>query len=602
MQIIPIVLDLRPGYLDGASAGESLLSLPLGTGSVFGELSSWLLHSGCTGLSVLPTFQPDVQYVERIQTVAPPNTRIVGADVLANLIHDHEPSDLLLVVDPRYWPLSGLEFGSLLTDDREPGWAVHGVAMASAGRGAKEYVHCDDSGRIRRISRYYDQVTHLQIKAVSYSVVPLASCEKIRLRSLAEFRAALAKRGVLSRDVPIQSAVVDLSDSAGFLTLSEQQILAHVCDRAPYGFVLQENGVLVADQHEIHESAKIIGPVIVQDGVCIEKDAIVVGPSVLGAASRISKGATVAQSVLACGAIVPAGHMIRQNIAVGIEGAGFQATLNREGRRDPWPVVQDDAIRLLADASAAGGVGHFQSDYPRFKLIADVALAGISLVLLAPLFAIVALLIKLDSRGPVFFGHQREGKDGDVFRCLKFRTMCADAHLQQRRLYNTNALDGPQFKLHNDPRVTRVGTWLRATNIDELPQLINVFLGQMSLVGPRPSPFRENQICVPWRRARLSVRPGITGLWQICRDQRSEGDFHQWIAYDILYVRNLSFWLDIKILVATALTLGGLWNVPPNWLVRQERGFPRQSPDGRTGQKKSPQTPSQRDGKLASVR
>ena len=149
--------------------------------------------------------------------------------------------------------------------------------------------------------------------------------------------------------------------------------------------------------------------------------------------------------------------------------------------------------------------------------------------------------------------------------------MQRDAHQRQRALYATNVLDGPQFKLHNDPRVTRVGALLRATNIDELPQLINVLLGQMSLIGPRPSPFRENQICVPWRRARLSVRPGITGLWQICRDQRSEGDFHQWIAYDIMYVRHLSGWLDLKILLATILTLGGMWRVPHEWIVGSER-------------------------------
>ena len=90
----------------------------------------------------------------------------------------------------------------------------------------------------------------------------------------------------------------------------------------------------------------------------------------------------------------------------------------------------------------------------------------------------------------------------------------------------------------------------------------------MSLVGPRPSPFRENQMCIPWREARLSVRPGITGFWQVCRHDRSSGDFHQWIEYDLLYVQHISFWLDLKILVATLLTLGGkVGHVPPSWLV-----------------------------------
>ena len=111
--------------------------------------------------------------------------------------------------------------------------------------------------------------------------------------------------------------------------------------------------------------------------------------------------------------------------------------------------------------------------------------------------------------------------------------------------------------------------------------MINVLLGDMSLVGPRPSPFRENQICVPWRRARLSVRPGITGLWQICRDaDRTRGDFHEWIYYDLTYVREFSLWLDLKILLATIITLGGRRSVPLAWLIPSEKAPPggRQSP------------------------
>src|SRR5690606_30221033 len=119
-------------------------------------------------------------------------------------------------------------------------------------------------------------------------------------------------------------------------------------------------------------------------------------------------------------------------------------------------------------------------------------------IVLSPLFLLTALLIKLDSRGPVLYGDRREGKGGAPFRCWKFRTMVPGADVQQRRLYQRNQVDGPQFKLERDTRVTRVGRWLRRTNIDELPQLFNVVLGQMSLIGPRPSPFRENQICVPW--------------------------------------------------------------------------------------------------------
>jgi lipopolysaccharide/colanic/teichoic acid biosynthesis glycosyltransferase len=191
----------------------------------------------------------------------------------------------------------------------------------------------------------------------------------------------------------------------------------------------------------------------------------------------------------------------------------------------------------------------------------------------------VAILIKLDSRGPVLFSHRRERHGGSEFPCWKFRTMVADAHAQQRELYRQNEVDGPQFKLRHDPRVTRVGRYLRMTNMDELPQLVNVLVGHMSLVGPRPSPFRENQICVSWRRARLSVRPGITGLWQICRDERCGGDFHQWIYYDLMYVRHFSLWLDAKLLAATLLTLGGRWTVPLSWIVPSEHeSFQRGAP------------------------
>jgi lipopolysaccharide/colanic/teichoic acid biosynthesis glycosyltransferase len=146
--------------------------------------------------------------------------------------------------------------------------------------------------------------------------------------------------------------------------------------------------------------------------------------------------------------------------------------------------------------------------------------------------------------------------------------MVADAHRHQRELYSHNEVDGPQFKLTEDPRVTEFGGWIRRTNIDELPQLINVLLGHMSLVGPRPSPFRENQICLPWRRARLSVRPGITGLWQLCRERRFKGDFHQWIYYDLVYVKHFSIWLDIKILLATIISRAGKRRVPLSRLLR----------------------------------
>jgi lipopolysaccharide/colanic/teichoic acid biosynthesis glycosyltransferase len=202
---------------------------------------------------------------------------------------------------------------------------------------------------------------------------------------------------------------------------------------------------------------------------------------------------------------------------------------------------------------------------------AEMALSLVALLILFPLLVLIALLVKLDSRGPIFFNHPREGRFGGTFRCWKFRTMQADADVAQLELAEANQVDGPQFKIHHDPRVTRLGHWLRRLNLDEIPQLFNVLRGEMSLVGPRPSPFRENQLCIPWREARLSVRPGITGLWQICRNNRSSGDFHQWIYYDLLYVRHMSWWLDLKILLATVVSLGGHFPVPLSRLLPPEK-------------------------------
>jgi lipopolysaccharide/colanic/teichoic acid biosynthesis glycosyltransferase len=214
------------------------------------------------------------------------------------------------------------------------------------------------------------------------------------------------------------------------------------------------------------------------------------------------------------------------------------------------------------------------------KRVLDATAAALGLVLLSPLGLLIALLVKFESRGSVFYSHLREGVGGRPFRCWKFRTMVAGADLLQRQLSLMNTLDGPQFKIDRDPRWTRLGRLLTATNLDELPQLANVLLGQMSLVGPRPSPFRENQLCIPWREARLSVRPGITGLWQVCRHDRAKGDFHQWIYYDLLYVQSMSFWLDVKILVATFVALARGSHVHLSWLIPPEKYGERRAGKG----------------------
>jgi len=181
----------------------------------------------------------------------------------------------------------------------------------------------------------------------------------------------------------------------------------------------------------------------------------------------------------------------------------------------------------------------------------DVAFATAALCLALPLFPLVAAAILVEDGRPVFFAHRRETVGGREFPCLKFRSMRRDADAVKAKLALANQADGPQFFIEADPRVTRVGRILRKFHVDELPQFLNVLAGHMSIVGPRPSPYVENQFCPAWREARLSVRPGITGLWQVSRTRRRGLDFQEWIRFDLEYVARASWSLDLRIIART---------------------------------------------------
>jgi lipopolysaccharide/colanic/teichoic acid biosynthesis glycosyltransferase len=192
-----------------------------------------------------------------------------------------------------------------------------------------------------------------------------------------------------------------------------------------------------------------------------------------------------------------------------------------------------------------------------FKRAFDIAFSSLAIALSLPLYPLIMLAIWIEDGGPFFFSHKRETCGGREFPCVKFRSMKKDAEKLKAVLKKKNQADGPQFYIENDPRLTRVGRFLRKYNLDELPQFWNVVVGDMSIVGPRPSPHKENQYCPPWREARLSVRPGITGLWQIKRTRRAGSDFQEWIKYDLEYVERHNWRLDLKIIFQTvAIMLG----------------------------------------------
>jgi exopolysaccharide biosynthesis polyprenyl glycosylphosphotransferase len=183
------------------------------------------------------------------------------------------------------------------------------------------------------------------------------------------------------------------------------------------------------------------------------------------------------------------------------------------------------------------------------KRASDLLLGTIAIVGLAPVMLAIAILIKLDSPGPVFYAQERVGKDGKRFRMLKFRSMRQDADRLMAELRAKNEVTGALFKMKNDPRVTRVGRFLRRSSLDELPQVFNVLRGEMSLVGPRPSLPSEVATYEDWQLGRLRAIPGMTGLWQV--SGRSDVPFHDMVRLDLHYIRNWSVWLDLEIILRT---------------------------------------------------
>ena len=188
--------------------------------------------------------------------------------------------------------------------------------------------------------------------------------------------------------------------------------------------------------------------------------------------------------------------------------------------------------------------------YPQQKRILDIIVAGAALLALLPLLPIMSLIIRLDSKGPALFSQNRVGRNGEEFRCWKLRSMYTDAEQRKQELHDCNEMEGGvTFKLKRDPRITRVGRYIRKASIDELPQIWNVFIGDMSLVGPRPALPGEVAQYSPFERGRLSVKPGLTCLWQI--SGRSDLPFKKQVQLDVLYAHRSSTIRDLRILFLT---------------------------------------------------
>jgi len=211
-------------------------------------------------------------------------------------------------------------------------------------------------------------------------------------------------------------------------------------------------------------------------------------------------------------------------------------------------LITEPASSIVEEPSGSLAVEKKRS-FDIFKRFTDIAIAALILLLVLPVIPVIILLIKLDSPGPVLFRQKRVGKDGREFDFFKFRSMRVGAENVIASLRPLSGVDGPVFKLKDDPRVTGTGRFLRRSSLDELPQLLNVLKGEMSIVGPRPNLPSEVSQYLPWQRRRLDVTPGITCYWQIAG--RSHIGFQEWMRLDLEYIRSRSLVTDMKIMLKT---------------------------------------------------
>lgn len=298
----------------------------------------------------------------------------------------------------------------------------------------------------------------------------------------------------------------------------------------------------------IDSSSIQVPPVKIGAGSRVDEGVLILGPTVIGPHCEIRAGAIINNCVIMNNSLI--GRMARLDHCLVSEGAviGEGASLRGQCIISPTGSTPNKGARGIIFGNV-----EWQAPASRFyltsKRVIDAVFAALILILCSPILLAVALAIKLDSPGPIFFKQVRCGKKGKEFVMYKFRSMVSNAEDLKRKLQAFNEVDGPMFKIMEDPRITRVGKFLRNTNLDEVPQLWNVLKGEMSLVGPRPLSMEEMAHNPKWRDCRLAVPPGVTGLWQA--KAHDKVFFSDWIRYDIEYVNNCSLWFDLKIVIIT---------------------------------------------------
>ena len=378
------------------------------------------------------------------------------------------------------------------------------------------------------------------------------------LLSFGDFVKRCRSNALLLCSINVGGTVLDLETKNGLLNFCRTMVGSLSSGRS-YGKTEDSFRSTAANNNDkTHRYPRLFGKVVLGKNVSIGPEVIIVGPTIIGDNVTIEQGAVINSSIIGPEICVPQNRLVLNCVVKGPQCNWKHPTRANSNNSKQNTVVLSDLF-VQRDRPAADTFRSWpRCSYARwFKRMADCFASLIVLILFAPIIPFIALAIKLGSPGPVFFKDKRQGLHGKVFNCLKFRTMVVGADKIQDKLRMVSQVDGPQFKMTDDPRTNAVGRFLRDTYIDEIPQFLNVLLGQMSVVGPRPSPESENTLNPLWRDARLSVRPGITGLWQMCRTRQPMKDFQEWIHYDTKYVKNLSLKMDLWICWQTAKKLAG---------------------------------------------
>lgn len=444
-------------------------------------------------------------------------------------------------------------------------------------KGYEEKIQFEKDGRVKRVNRSYEERENALRVDRDWPILLVLSADAMKTlldvslpHRINQWPSAMLRSGLLVRGSTIPGRSFSLHDRDHLFEMNEVilRLKPHWLANAG-GLVDQGERIWVGKNVRIDSTANLLGPIAIGDNVEIGPDAVVVGPTTIGRGSKIGAGIVLKRSVVLPDTTLASAtfkaHAISQAIVLGGDTPTIQALTPEEAPTravDLRSLSVDRPIRLetvLEGGATPTITGARYRAFRAAKRAFDIAGASCALAFTAPFYPFIMLAIYLNSPGPMFYGAVRQGRGGKNFKCWKFRTMVVNADEIKRKLMIQNEVDGPQFKMKNDPRIFFVGRWLRRLNMDEWPQFWNVLVGQMSVVGPRPSPEKENQMCPAWREARLSVRPGITGLWQVSRRRdRGETDFQEWIYYDVQYIKKQSFWLDLKIFFKTFLVaLGG---------------------------------------------